>query len=684
MTVSRFTSFLISIATMFAVNGALAANVTADYKRPLSFEPNRGQADGQVEFVAHGAGYSLFLSRGEAVMAFKDAAPVRMRAVGANGSAPVEPLGAQASKSNYFIGNRPEKWHTNVANYAKVRYRDVYPGVDLIYYGNQRQVEYDFVVRPGAGAADILLDFEGAAKPTLERSGDLVMQTAGGELRWHKPVAYQEVSGKRQLVACDYTRKGEKLAFKLGAYDRTKPLVIDPVLVYSTYFGGSGNIALGYRVGDGANGVAVDPSGNAYVTGFAESADFPTKNPYQKGNNGFLINSNAFISKFDPKGNLIYSTYLGGSGFAGPDQSFVPDVGNAIAVDAKGNAYVTGSTGSQDFPLQNPFQNSNNASNENCIPCSTAFVTKLAPAGNALVFSTYLGGSGDGTGEGDGGLAISVDPSEKVYVTGFTGSRDFPLHNPFQSTWGNIFVTKFESTGQALVYSTYLGAAFEIVDGIAADKDGNAYVARGILVEKFDPAGTALLYSISYPAAISAIAVDVHGSVYITGTTTGGIPIKNAFQKELKNKKGNAFVAKFDPAGTTLVYSTYLGGSGNPNFGIGDGGTSIAVDSDGNAYVTGGTVSTDFPTKNAFQNTLKGSQNAFVTKIDSTDCALVYSSYLGGSTAAYSSSVAVDSHGNAYVTGTTGATDFPIKNAFQHENRCKGCTNAFVTKVSAK
>jgi hypothetical protein len=260
---NKSTHAVITFVTMFAVQGALAATTTPTPKhvvagstRPLSFEPNQGQADKRVDFLAHGTGYGLFLSHADAVMKFEHGAAVRMRPVGANASASAESLEQQPSKSNYFIGNVPERWHTNLPNYAKVRYRSIYPGVDLIYYGNQRQLEYDFVVGPGANPADILLDFEGASKAGLDRSGDLVMHTAVGDLHWHKPVAYQEVNGDRRLIACTYTRKtSNHLGFKLTAYDRTKPLIIDPVLEYSTYLGGSGGEYLGSSP---SGGIAVE------------------------------------------------------------------------------------------------------------------------------------------------------------------------------------------------------------------------------------------------------------------------------------------------------------------------------------------------------------------------------------------------------------------------------------------
>jgi Beta-propeller repeat len=321
------------------------------YARPLSFEPNRGQTRPRVDFLAHGIGYELFLSRADAVLVFTqrpiakqisrrsgfsiprsvDAAMVRMRPADGDRAAEVSGVQELPGKSNYFIGSASEKWRTNIPTYAKVLYRNVYPGVDLLDYGNQAQLEYDFVVSPGAEANAISLAFEGATKIDVDRSSELVMKTSAGEMRWHKPMAYQEIAGKRKLVACTYVQKeADRFGFALGSYDHAKPLIIDPVLEYSTYLGGTSD--------DQAEGIAVDEHGFAYVTGFTTSSDFPTSNPFQQGLRGQL---NAFVSKFDIDGkSLIYFTYLGGSDL---------DEAESIAVDDFGYAYVTGLAFSADF-----------------------------------------------------------------------------------------------------------------------------------------------------------------------------------------------------------------------------------------------------------------------------------------------------------------------------------------------
>jgi Beta-propeller repeat len=529
----------------------------------------------------------------------------------------VDALGKLAGKSNYFIGSLPERWHAGISNYAKVRYRNVYRGVDMIYYGNQRQLEYDFVIRAGADPGSISLEFQGAGKAELGREGGLVMHTDAGDLRWHKPLAYQEVNGARKLVACAYApRDGQQFGFTLGAHDAAKPLIIDPVLEYSTYLGGSNS--------EQGNGIAVDAHGSAYVTGITSSPDFPTENAFQKTFKGG--EGDAFVTKFNAAGELVYSTYLGGSRLEFP---------GGIAVDIHGNAYVTGITSSPDFPTKNAFQQIYAGGS------ADAFVAKFDADGDELVYSTYLGGS-----DFDEGNAIAVDSKGEAYITGEADSSDFPTKNAFEvhaKSPLNAFVAKFDVDGDALVYSSYLGGS-------------------GI--------------NIGY-----GIALDAKGSAYVTGETTSpDFPIKNAFQSSMKSTVGgtNVFVTKFDADGDALVYSTYLGGS------IGEVGGGIAVDNTRHAYITGNTSSTDFPIKNAFQP-MPGSPSittAFITKFDADGDALVYSSYLGGTTYDGGIGIAVDAHGNAYVTGFTSSTDFPTKNAFQDKLKSSQ-GNAFVTKISA-
>jgi uncharacterized protein (TIGR03437 family) len=717
-------------------------------KLPLSFEANRGQTDPEVKFLTRGGGYNLFLTSTEAVLNLKKpgvrkgpqiggppdtggippispialssaksvdeksekGAVLRMKLVGANPSPQVAGAEELPGKSNYFIGNDPAKWRTNVPTYAKVKYEDVYPGIDLVYYGNQRQLEYDFVVSPGADPRSIRLAFQsrdsnGAVPLRIDNHGDVVLGAEGSELRLHRPIIYQEISGSRQRIGGNFVihglpseasaKEGRQIGFEVARYDASKPLIIDPVLSYSTYLGGN---SAGY-------GIAVDSFGNAYVTGVTTSTNFPTANAFQAAIGGGTCYysggpspcSDVFVTKLNATGSaLVYSTYLGGSG---------NDWVSGIAVDSFGNAYVTGQTFSTDFPTANAFQAACSGN-----PCGDAFVTKLNAAGSALAYSTYLGGSGN-----DQGTGIAVDSSGNAYVTGSTASTNFPTANAFQATnssggW-NAFVTKFNTAGSALAYSTYLGGSSgqDFGSGIAVDSSGNAYVTgstqstnfpttanafqavnRGgvngtVFVTKLSAAGSALTYSTylggsggDFP---NGIAVDSSGNAYVTGSTTSSnFPIANAFQAALGSSGEDAFVTKLNAAGSALIYSTYLGGSGGA-FGI-----SIAVDSSGNAYVTGNTASSNFPTTaDAFQTVFGGGVgigDAFVTKLNAAGSSLAYSTYLGGSDIDAGKGIAVDSSGNAYVTGFTSSTDFPTTaNTFQGTYG-SGFNDAFVTKIS--
>jgi hypothetical protein len=519
---------------------------------------------------------------------------LRMKLRNANPATRVTGVDELAGTSNYFIGNDPAKWRTNVPTYAKVKYEGIYSGIDLVYYGNQRQLEYDFIVAPGANPNRIAFDVRGAKRIRRTEHGELVFKVGEDEIRWHKPVVYQEKDGTRREIAAHYAiTDTNSIAFEVAKYDASRPLYIDP-LIYSTYLGGSGQ--------DAGYGIAVDNLGNAYVTGYTSSNNFPvTSGAFQTTCCG------AFVTKLNPTGTaLVYSTYL--------DNGW----GRGIAVDATGNAYVTGNAGGG-FPVTpGAFQTVCGGTCE----YGNAFVTKLNPTGSVLVYSTYLGGSGV---YGDLGTGIAVDNSGNAYVTGQTSSTNFPVTpDAFQTTFGDgstdAFVTKFNPQGSALVYSTYLGGS------------GNDYNPN--------------------------IAVDSSGNAYVTGTTQStDFPVTpGAFQTTCGSARHceNAFVTKLNPTGSALVYSTYLGGSG-------DTGNGIAVDSSGNAYVTGQTGRRFPVTRGAIQKI--GNLAAFVTKLNPTGMALVYSTLLGGSDSdscwqTWGQSIAVDSFDNAYVTGATCSNDF--------------------------
>jgi len=668
----------------------------------LSFEANQGQTDASVNFLARGAGYTLFLKPTEATFRLRNAdfglgnqstdqittspsanpnseisnqqsiqsiqSVLRMKLAGANANADVS--GEEApGRVNYFKGNDESTWHTDIPTYSKVRYTEVYPGIDIVYYGNQRQLEYDFVVAPGRDPQAIKLEFDGADKIEVNTEGELVLSLGKKVVRQPKPLIYQEVAGERRVVSGGYNLDSEKgIGFTLGDYDPSLPLVIDPTLVYSTYLGGSG--------ADQGWSVAVDSTGQVYLAGFTTSTNFPTANAIQAANGGF---QDAFVTKLNAAGTaFVYSTYLGGDG---------TDQARGLAIDSAGNAYVTGFTGSTNFPTANPFQAAQGAGNAQDI-----FVTKLNAAGNALVYSTYLGGDGAlEFGEG-----IAVDSSGNAYVTGITNSTNFPTANAIQaalSGGGDNFITKFNAAGSALVYSTYLGGSdFELAEGIAVDSSSNAYItgdtrstnyptANAIqaangggqegFVTKVNAAGNALVYSTYLGGSADdqgeSVAVDSAGNAYITGTTNStNFPVANALQPANGGVSitQDAFVTKLNAAGNAFVYSTYLGGSG------GEVGHGIAVDSAGNAYVTGGSGSnTSFPTANAIQCMRAGGADVFVTKINAAGNALAYSTYLGGSsdstTIEIGRAIAVDSAGNAYVTGGTDSTNFPTVTPIQ-------------------
>jgi hypothetical protein len=672
---------------------------------PIYFEENQGQVDSQVKFLTRTGGSTIFLTASEAVFALphsncglpdidalRDGAientarsncepqmsVLRMQLSGANPSPNVVGLDRLEGIVNYFIGTDPAQWHANIPTFGRVQYNEVYPGVNLIYYGDGRQLEYDFQVQPGADPGRVSLNFVGADDLHLDANGDLVIMTAAGEVRQQKPLVYQDTDEGRQQIQGNYLLKGNsEVGFSLGAYNLSRPLIIDPVLAYSTLVGGSGS--------DSGISIAVDAFGNAYVTGETGSTNFPIANAFQPNPGGGQ--SDCFVTRFNATGSaLVYSTYLGGNR---------QDNVRGIAVDSSGNAYLSGHTTSSNFPTANAFQ-PNSASNN----ILDVYVTKLNPAGSALVYSTYLGGTGNELGGG-----IAVDSSGNAYVVGETVSTDFPTASALQPNIigpSDAFVTKFNAAGSALVYSTYLGGdGSEQGLGIAVDTAGNAYVTgrtafsltfptanafqpkivggqSDCFVTKFNAAGSALVYSTYLGGANEemgvSIAVDAAGNAYVTGPTNSpNFPTANSFQPQLTSVLvPDGFVTKFSAAGS-LVYSTYLGGNQS------DTPTGIAVDSAGSAYVIGLTNSPNFPIVLAFQPNLQGSFDVFVTKLNVAGSALIYSTYLGGGGTDTGSGIAVDSAGNAYGTGLTTSQDFPVTNF----SFAAGIANAFVAKIGS-
>ena len=736
-------------------------------KLPLSFEINQGQTDPRVKFLSRGGGYTLFLTGNEAVLSLQKAtgvappfsaaraglkpgattsvdkpttdngarttiAVLRTRLVGANVKAAVTGAEELPGTSNYFIGNDPQKWRTNVPNYAKVRYQGVYPGIDLVYYGNQGgQLEYDFVVAPGADPSVVTLEVgaEGVRPAKGQRrsplqiaaDGDLVVKTEGGEIRFQKPVVYQPMRGdpkpqvqNRKLLDGRYVLlAGNRVGFEIPNYDKTKPLVIDPVLTYSTYLGGSGD-----ENPYGLGGVAVDASGNAYVTAYTQSINFPiTVGAYQTTSS----TGSAFVTKFNASGSEhVYSTYFGGN----------LAITTAIAVDTQGYAYIAGYTWPNGIPTTTgAFQTVGAGIYPN------AFIAKLDPTGSSLVYSTYVGGTANTEA-----FALAVDSTGNAYVAGQTNSTDFPttsngadrtcgtdgLCNP-SGGYGTLdaFFLELDPTGSNLLYSTYLGGSdVDIARGVALDASGNAYVAGFTFSSDFPTTPGAFQTSGSLAAFVVKVAPSLSGSssvIYSTllngsgddrGTGIAVDPAGNAYVVGITNSSNfpatpgafqptpgggyDAFVAKLNPAGSGLVYCTYLGGSSDEGFEYGtDAIGAIALDASGNAYVTGYTRSGNFPTASPLQPGLGGGgsscpasdfipagpcPDAYVAKLNSAGSALIFSTYLGGSADDKGIGVAVDGSGNVYAVGTTQSSDFPVMNAFQSSNA--GATDAFVVKLS--
>jgi hypothetical protein len=586
---------------------------------PLAFEENHGQAPADTRYLARGSGYQVHIASNALAVAVTTlhgkapktpAAIARMRLVGASAKAEAEGEGLLPSKSNYFIGPDPRTALTDVSNYSRVRFKDVYPGIDVVYYGAGGNLEYDLAARAGADLSRVRLSVSGTDRLSVDENGDVRVPLGSAEAILHRPTVYQDQDGARQSVAARYVLlPHNQVAIRLGAYDRSRSITIDPVLSYSTFLGGSNT--------DYANGIAVDSAGSAYVVGSAGSTNFPLLSNYQGLKKGSSTVNLAFITKFNTTGTgLVYSTFLGDSGTSAINQGF------AIAVDGSGNAYVTGKTQGTAFPTTAGAYQTTSPGGAN-----NSFVAKLGPAGNTLVYGTYLTGVLT--------ASIAIDGSGNAYVTGQAGSAFTTTSGAFQTAFhapnNSAFVVKLNATATTALYATYIGGSGNSAGyGIAVDTSGNAYVG---------------------------------GS---TGATD--FPVLNAFQSAAPGP-GAGFVTKLNAAGSGLAYSTYLGGSS------GDAVYAIAVDASGSAYVTGKTTSTNFPvTASAFQKTKGGASynglpNGFVTKLSSSGNTLIYSSFLGGNGSASNQSsygdwgyaIAVDNGGAAYISGQVGSVSgFPL------------------------
>ena len=685
---------------------------------PLSFEPNQGQAASSVQFLSRGSGYAIFLSPGKVVLNLERQQPasdaakgqtpeaasvdtVRMSLIGANSKANAVGLARQIGVVSYLIGNDPKHWRSGIPTYGKVSYAQIYPGVDLVFYGNQRQLEYDFVVAPGADPSRIAWRIDGAGA-SVDAEGSLDLSAPNGLASFKKPVLYQMDAGKKTSVEGSFAVAGDQIRFRLGSYDHSKALIIDPVLSYASYLAGTGSDTIGFSTGPGdlqvgtSQGLAVDSAGSVYVAGDTYSIDFPTKDPYQsappaKGPAGSPVSPglwpSAFVTKFSPDGSsLVYSTYLGGNGY---------DYIYAIAVDSNGNAHVTGQTNSPNFPVTNgayqtvcdpdPYTYQPTCYSANV----SAFVTKLNSTGTGIVYSTFLGGYAY-----DYATAIAVDSAGRAYIAGNeeeSCTTSTPFQTCFPTTSGAViggnrtaggspqyaFVAAFDPTGAQLLYSTIFGDLNGLSNGAAGP--GGATWGTGV-------------------------AVDANGYFYLIGETSAGkLPTTAGVIQPSGAPLGSTgtyveayrgFIAKFTPVtsagGASLAYCTYLGGQTEA---LNDFISGIAIDRSSNAYVVGYTNSPDFPVTSGTYSTVCGpnGQNcaaAHVTKLNPSGSAIVWSTFVGdtkpdGSDALFfTGPIQLDGNGNVYIMGQAGP-GFPLVNPVEPAAVGNGAMEVVVSELDS-
>jgi hypothetical protein len=704
---------------------------------PLTFVENRGQMDRHIRYYGRRGNLGMYFTPQEIMFSLENPPQpagklVSVAASVAPGRAPVKAVAAvkdQKSRHvllglrflqsnprvslaaeerapgelNYFRGNDPAHWQTGLPMYSQVVYRELWPGVDLKLSEQEKSLKYEFHIRAGTQVSNIRLAYAGASGVSLDDSGALLIDSPAGVLRDAAPVAYQEISGVRVPVESHYilNRKTGEYGFAIGAgFQPDHDLIIDPGVTYSTFLGGTS-----HEIG---SGIAVDAAGNAYIVGITQSPDFTTTAGAFRRTGATGTVSDAFIAKLNPTGTaLVYATFIGGSDF---------DFGRAIAIDAAGNAYITGQTKSTDFPTTKGAFHTTLSTPGNCPRCGIdnydAFVTKLNATGSALVYSTYLGGGQDI----DDALGIAVDSAGNAYITGETASGDFPTTPGAFRTVRNgaddAYVTKLNPTGTALVYSTFIGGSqVDFGVRIAVDSTGNAYVAGNtsspdfptttgafdtsfngsfdVFVLKLNAAGSNLIYSTFLGGAgfdsAGGLAIDAAGNAYVSGgSSSSDFPITpGAFETVSQSSSGGGgFVTKLNPTGTALIYSTFLGDAGC---------NGLALTPAGNVWLTGATSSPTFPTTpDAFQGFLhvngSTSSDGFITELNATGSAILYSTYLGGTNTDYGTDLALDSAGNVYVTGETMSSDFPTT-AGAFDRIFKGNLevffgDAFITKLA--
>jgi len=659
---------------------------------PLIFEINRGQAEADVRFVGRARDFALLLKADEAVFSLRTPRPspdaaaatrtstlnpeesptlVSMKLEGAVSTPIVSGEGPQIARANYFIGNDPDKWIRGVETYSSVVYSSVYAGVDLVFYGNERELEYDFTVAPGADPRAIRLRFEGADDLSVNSDGALVLRTRAGEVKHERPFVYQESNGSRSVVAAAFNQFDDgSIGFDIGEYDKTQPLVIDPILVYSTYLGGMAD--------DFGRGIVADSAGNAFVMGDSFSSNFLRQ--------ASPTNSDVFIGKLALNGLLLAYTYFGGS---------KNDTATGLAVDAAGNLYLGGSTQSADFPIFNSVGSVMNGP-------SDAFAVKLTPSADQFFYSSLVGGSGQETG-----IGIAADTLGNAYITGRTSSQDYPTVAAIQPVYGggdsDAFISKVLPDGKALAYSTFLGGgAVENASdksGISIDAAGNVYIAGDTqstdfptvnalrttkngpasssdgFAAKLNPAGTNFIYATYLGGADDdfalAVGADQAGNAYVTGRTKSP-SFTGSGTPKVTTATADAFVAKLNATGSAISYLNFIGGN------LGDeSGNAIAVDSGGNAVIAG-SAGVGTPTIDAILSSSRGAGDVFVAKLGPNG-AVTFSSYLGGSGEDTALGVGVDGTGSIYVTGVTGSTDFLTVSPLVRENQ--GARDILIAKI---
>lgn len=644
-------------------------------KLPLGFEANFGQAEPEVKFISHGFDYNLLLTNKSIslVSNHKNSSSLSLEFVGASNKVNVSGKNELLSKTNYLIGQDSTKWKKEIPNYSQVSYQEIYPGIDLLFYGNKKHLEYDFVVAPNQNPGAIKLKFQGLTEPlVINSSGDLILETESGTIYQHKPFIYQEITGSKTPVVGSYKIiESNLVGFSLGEYDENQPLIIDPEISYSSYLGGA--------LTDQASAIAIDAQGSVYIVGTTSSTNFPTTSALQRNFGGGPFD--VFVAKFNAAGtSLIYATYFGGSSL---DQGF------DIEVDSTGSAYITGLTLSANFPTQNPLQQSKGGG------VFDAFVSKLSPAGNSLIYSTYLGGNDD-----DQAFSLAINKEGNAFITGSTSSRNFPGTQGMNiSGPSDGFVTQLNIQGNQIVYSRFLGGNDEEeCAAIVVDSNNNAYITGDTFSTNFPTvrsiqpglsgvqdafltklkADGSILYSTYFGGNNNEsgvdLAVDSDSNVYLLGTTNStNLLTKLPLQRTLAGGT-DSFLVKVDPTGENFMYSTYLGGRAD------DTATAISLDPLGDVYITGTTFSTDFPVTKPVQDKNKGMNDAFISVIDPAGANFIYSTYLGGKAQDVSLGMVVDKNGTVFLAGSSMSSDFPITNAFQRISG--GNSDAFLTRIT--